>query len=172
MTFAVLRDLSELREDWQKKVFGHYLFARDVLRQQIADFYRQLNVDPFHGLVVDRTMLRDIRDPRFTLYGARDQISKQQRNTLQYFHKYSVQSVGHSNVGLVRFTTDPVDGRLGVRHDLLFYPIPKPPHTGQPGEVLGLSGPREDWMGTVHNARFPYIPFDPPRSPYQDVPMA
>jgi hypothetical protein len=168
------RHMEELVNDPTQKIFGHYLYARDVLLQQVSDVFRAIGVDPYYGTHVDKQQLRDGRGEgrgdRMLHYGARERFATEPINTYLYGHLQEVQVVGNANVGVMRFLDDPVANRTGVRHDILFYPnvadprVPTPeagPFTGpvlevEPGSVLDRPHPRVDWMGTQHIGWFTY----------------
>ena len=147
----------ELREDPLKAMFGEYLLARDVLRQQLIDLYEQVGVDPSVGVQVRRTMLRDLRDARLDAYRAGDRFDvDEEKYTKAWTHVQFVQTVGASNVGLLRFVTR--SGAItGVRHELLWYPVAEAESADEfhffpvpDGLVVGGDVPRVDWMGTLH----------------------
>ena len=173
-TIDTVHWLHQLREDPSKTIFGHYLYSRDVLLQQIADAYKTLGVDPAYGLTIDKQNLRDTdllghpRPDRLMHYGARNRFAFSKPYSMMYANGQEVQVVGNSNVGFVRFVGD--HHRLGVRHDICFYPDPS--HPGQvvaqpgpweppappqpdPGEVVGFPWPRIDWMASQHVGWFP-----------------
>ena len=172
MNLAYFHWWDELRKDPEKKIFGHYLYAKDVLLQQLSDIYRAIGVDPYFGLQVEKQSLRDRRVDRMVRYGGRLRFKGKPRNTYLYGHDQEVQVVGNANIGVVRFVLEPNTDRLGIQHDLLFYPFgshpnsPEPPSAGpwdpqdiagpDPGEVTGWSAPRDDWMGTQHTGYFPH----------------
>lgn len=158
---------AEMFDDPVRAVFGHYLYSRDVLLQQIADLYKALWVDPAYGVTIEKTNLRDTRPDRLRHYGARNRFAYTKPYFMMYANEQEVQVVGSANIGLVRFTD--AHGRRGVRHDLCFYPEPShpgvvapppgPPYRPtptppDPGEVVGFPYPRTDWIATQHEARF------------------
>ena len=160
MMWSKLNDWIEFLEDPVGQTFGDYLFAPDVLRQQLIDLYHACGVDPALGHQVRRTMLRDLRypdGPRLDLYRARVRFDDYEPDSdiVKYANQQWVQTVGGNNVGLVRFI---MAGRTvrGVRHELLWYPVAAaasgpvriPPDPA--GLVAGVELPRVDWMGTVH----------------------
>jgi hypothetical protein len=163
------RHMEELVDDPAQKIFGHYLYSRDVLLQQVSDAYRAIGVDPYYGVHVDKQQLRDVRGDRMLHYGARERFADEPNNTYVYGHLQEVQVVGHANVGVVQFVEDAMANRLGVRHDILFYPFdddPRdtPPLAGpwglrdkvEPGSVLDRPYPRVDWMGSQQMGWFTY----------------
>lgn len=147
----------ELRDDPLKAMFGEYLFARDVLRQQLVDLYEQVGVDPSVGIQVRRTMLRDLRESRLDLYPAVDRFDPdEEKYTTAWTHVQFVQTVGGSNVGLMRFVSSGEEVRA-VRHELLWYPVSEPASADEwhfwpvpDGLVVDGDFPRLDWMGTLH----------------------
>jgi hypothetical protein len=163
-SWTILNFAEELREDKLHALFGDYLYAPDVLRQQLIDFYLEWGVDPALGPQIRRTMLRDLRylpaerDDRLKQYRARARYDKYDpgSDTRRFADQQYVQTVGSNNVGLVRFVTD--GGVLtGVSHELLWYPVAKPVSSPRPeipakpaGLVIGVELPRVDWMGTLH----------------------
>ena len=168
-TIDAVQSLHQLAEDPSKAIFGHYLYSRDVLLQQIADAYKALGVDPAYGFTVDKKNLRDSERPdRLMHYGARHRFDPSKKYSMMYANAQEVQVVGSANVGLVRFVGD---GRgFGVRHDICFYPDPThpaqveatpgpwaPPRPPQPdpGEVAAFPWPRIDWMASQHEGWFP-----------------
>lgn len=162
----------DLHDDPLKAIFGHFVYARDVLIQEAMNIYERIGVDPFYGLQLERTMLRDVRvlndDPRFTLYDARTRMIGEPINTVKYLHSQEVQTVGNNNVGLVRWKRSDV-GDLGIRHDLAFYPVAKPPSDHEAGDVPERV--RTDWMATRHETWFRYPPYVPPATVFEDVPI-
>jgi len=169
LDIAFARHMEELVNDPTQKIFGHYLYSRDVLLQQVSDAYRAIGVDPYYGTHIEKQQLRDARDDRMLHYGARERFAEEPPNTFLYGHLQEVQVVGHANIGVVQFLDDVVANRTGIRHDLLFYPIDddpreEPPPAGpwrkrpevKPGSVLDRPYPRVDWMGTQHVGWFTY----------------
>lgn len=150
--FELVKLARELSDDPKEVIFGDYLTARDVIRQQLIDLYKDIGVDHAYGFAVKRTMLRDLRPDRVDQYPARRRFAKYDRQTSNiraYADIQEVQTVGHNNVGLVSFTGSGgvVDG---VRHELLWFIVPEPEaKLSSPGLVVGAPV-RDDWMGTVH----------------------
>lgn len=146
------RDYQELLDDPKKKVFGEWVFARDVLRKQFLDLYSTYGTDPGYGYQIRRTMLRDRRENRLHLYGARARFHKKGKHTIGFAHVQEVQTVGNANVGLVRFEFE--NGSLhAVSHELLFYPDRSELDPREPGVLIAPGRlPRPDWLGTLHRA--------------------
>jgi hypothetical protein len=149
--YRMIRLAEELHDDWQETLFGDYLTARDVLRQQMIDLYRECGVDQAYGYEIRRTMLRDLRPVRLDLYKARQRFHKYGRssNITQYANVQEVQTVGSSNVGLVRFKADGA-AITGVSHELLWYPKPETEKKIRPAGRVINAVLRDDWMGTLH----------------------
>jgi hypothetical protein len=151
MMYETVQDLREFYDDPIAKVFGEYVYARDILRQQLIDLYREIGVDPAYGLQNTATMLRDQRHERLTRYVARTRYSGNGlTDTNGFADDEFVQTVGQANVGLLRFVTRD-DAIRSVRHELLWYSQLKP--IGEEvaaGTVVDAGLPRTDWMGTVH----------------------
>lgn len=159
LTYSTINMFAELRDDPLKKILGDYLYARDVLRQQLVDFYDGWGIDPAFGHQVKQTLLQDLRHrdgARLDRYGARERYPDPTTDIARFADEQWVQTVGANNVGLVRFVTDGGVVR-GVVHELLWYPKPEPERHGilehrlPPGLVFGVR-PRADWMGTRHGA--------------------
>jgi hypothetical protein len=147
----MIRLAEELHHDWRKTVFGDYLTARDVLRQQLIDFYNECGVDASYGFEVSRTMMRDLRPVRLDRYKARTRFDKYGRasDTTQFANIQEVQTVGSSNVGLVRFLSE--TGTItGVSHELLWFPKPETEKKIKPAGRVINAPVRDDWMGTLH----------------------
>jgi hypothetical protein len=146
----------EFGEDPHGKIFGQYVYSRDVLRQQLVDFYNAYGVDPALGHQVRRTIMRDRRPARLDRYRARERYVEEgpDAQITRYASVQEVQTVGSNNVGLVRFVT-PEGVVRGVTHELLWYlkaaPDLKPKALSElpAGKVVGAPA-RHDWMGTLH----------------------
>ncbi len=174
LDISLSKHMEELVLDPKKKIFGHYLYARDVLLQQLSDAYRAIGVDPYYGITVEKQNLRDLRGDRMLHYGARERFAAKALDTFLYGHLQEVQVVGSANVGIVTMTDDPAANRMGVAHHLLFYPLPADPRNDpklpgpweyeeplEPGAVLDRPHPRVDWMRTLHKAWFGYPAISP-----------
>ena len=147
--------LTKLHEDRNELIFGEYLYSRDVLHQQLIDLYQHVGVDPTVGVQIRRTMLRDLRPGRLYEYVGGNRFDpEEEKYTKGWTHVQFVQTVGTSNVGLVRFVTK--GGELSsVRHELLWFPVAEPASADgidllvPDGLVVGADQ-RSDWMGTLH----------------------
>jgi hypothetical protein len=147
----MIRLAEELHDDWQETVFGDYLTARGVLRQQMIDFYNECGVDSAYGFDIRRTMMRDLRPVRLDLYKARTRFEKYGRasNITQFANQQEVQTVGSANVGLVRFKVT-AGSITGVSHELLWFPKPETEKKVRPAGRVVNAPIRDDWMGTLH----------------------
>jgi hypothetical protein len=154
--WSIGNTLTDLYEDPKKTIFGDYVFARDVLREQLIDLYQHVGVDPTVGVQVRRTMLRDLRPNRLFEYPGRDRFDPdEEKYTKGWTHTQFIQTVGASNVGLVRFVLGGPEPDH-VRHELLWFPVAEPDSADgvkdvyvPDGLVIGAEK-RPDWMGTLH----------------------
>ena len=154
--WSIGNTLTDLYEDPKKTIFGDYVFARDVIRQQLIDLYQHVGVDPTVGVQVRRTMLRDLREGRLYEYPGADRFDPdEEKYTKGWTHTQFIQTVGASNVGLVRFDPGSEGGIESVRHELLWFPVAEPDSADweippiPDGLVIGAER-RADWMGTLH----------------------
>ena len=105
--FELVKLARELSDDPKEVIFGDYLTARDVIRQQLIDLYKDIGVDHAYGFAVKRTMLRDLRPDRVDQYPARRRFAKYDRQTSNiraYADTHEVQTVSHNNHDLVSRT--------------------------------------------------------------------
>jgi hypothetical protein len=148
-TYATIKFVRDFANDPALILFGEYLYAADVLREQLVNFYNELGVDPAKGMQVVTSMLRDHRSDRLDLYRAHERFTSEPRNHTAFAHVQGVRSVGQANVGLVRFDADGADIR-SVQHELLWYVAAA--ELGADHQEVSVQLPRTDWLGTLHEA--------------------
>ena len=143
----------EFWDDPMAKMFGEYLFARDVLRQQLVDLYHAYGVDPSIGHQVRRTLLRDLRPVRRTSTAPATATSDEEKS--QGLDPQAGDPDRRcNNVGLVRFDPARRAGSRASATSCCGSRSPsRIPRTALPPDPAGLVHGvelRTDWMGTVH----------------------
>ncbi|MBK5224230.1 MAG: hypothetical protein JJE52_15430 [Acidimicrobiia bacterium] len=138
----------EFRDDPARAVFGDFLTAGPPLREQTQRLFREMGVDPTVGLTFTTEVLLDRRTQRLRDYPALHARAEAGSVTEAAYEKIHRRTVGHSNVGLIRFVMRS-DEIVGVEHELLWYPYAVP--------LEPVERPRPDWIGTRHLAGwYPY----------------
>lgn len=144
---ASVENLHSFVDDPMQAVFGDFLSAPDVMRQQMTGFYEMMGlIDRGSGLRMEGgVVLRDHRSPRLPLYPEINaQLTPRSENVKELVEDLQRRTVGHANLGFVQIYCR--GGEVSeVHHELRWYPIDEPPKTTDPK-------PRVDYFGTLHRA--------------------
>ncbi len=157
---AASRMTAEFFDDPAFAMFGEFLYAPDVLRAELANFYNEVGVDPEAALKVKTSVLHDHREDRLELYRAFKRYQKYpaDSNITGFAQVQELRTVGSANVGLVKFETESGTIR-SVAHELLWYPMTNL-ELDEHQNPIALPLPRTDWVGTLHRAAWTHHEFD------------
>lgn len=144
---ASIENLKAYLDDPIQAVFGDFLSAPDVMRQQLTGFFDMVGlIDLGSGLRMEGgVVLRDHRSPRLPLYPViNTRLTVRGKTEKKMVEDLQRRTVGHANLGFVQIYCR--GGEVTeVHHELRWYPIDSPPGETDPK-------PRTDYIGTLHRA--------------------
>jgi len=139
--YSGIEMIQSFADDPLLAMFGDFLTAGPALRGHLRDFYREVGIDPEHGLNVDSTTIVDRRPVRLATYPAHLRYAPTSA-AFRLANDKQRRTVGNANAGFVELATRGND-ILEVKHELRWYPIDDPERHQEPVT-------RVDWMGTLH----------------------